>query len=96
MNQLIIDFLDAYAEKMEWKERGWEEVSRVLCERYVYSSDFGHGREFLMIAYGWMWGKCTGDMPFIEANCLCGLLKLRLDEVYEQVAKENNWYGERE
>jgi len=89
MDQLLLGFLEAYAEYLDWPERGWEALSRKLCEEYKYSPK--NGREFLMIAFGWMWGHSKEEMPFIQANCLCGLLKLKLDEVYAVVAKENDW-----
>jgi hypothetical protein len=89
MDQLLLDFLDAYAEYQGWSERGWESLSRKLCEEYKYSPK--HGREFLMIAFGWTWGHSPYDMAYVKANCLCGLLQLKLDEVWGQVAKENHW-----
>jgi len=91
MDQLLLDFLTAYAEYLDWPERGFDAIARKICEEYKYSPQ--HGREFLLIAFGWMWGKNQGnkEFPFIQANCECGLLKLKLDEVWTQVAKENDW-----
>lgn len=86
MNDLITGFLNAYADHLEWKEKDSEKLLRKLCEEYKYHPQ--HGREFLMIALGWMWGK---SQDYIAANAQCGMLQFRLNEVYAVVAKENNW-----
>jgi hypothetical protein len=81
----IVDFLNAYAESLEWSERGFEAVAEKLCQNQLYSSN--HNREFLMIAYGWMWAKSDQ----ITGNCSCGLMMMKLNEVYSKIAKQNHW-----
>ncbi len=84
--QLIDEFLQTYTEQYGWVEKDTPGIMRRLCEEYGYSPR--HGRSFLLIAYGWIWGR-TADQ--IKANAVAGLLKMRLDEVYAVVAKENDW-----
>jgi hypothetical protein len=85
-DELITAFLNSYSEYSGWTEQGFDAVSRKLCEEYVYGPNKSY--QFGLLAFGWMWGK-TGD--YVEANCVWGLLKLKLDEVYKIVAQENNW-----
>jgi len=85
MEQLIVDFLNAYAETLEWSDRGFDAVALRLCQEQFYSSN--HNREFLMIAYGWMWAKTDQ----VTGNCSCALMSVKLNEVYAKVAKQNNW-----
>ena len=86
--EMIEKFLEAYSEYLGWKKMPKEAIMRKLCENYDYSP---RSREFLMIAFGWMWGQSTETMPFIHANCNCALLELELNQVYNVVAKENHW-----
>lgn len=88
MHDLIAEFLNAYAAHRKWAERDSEKLLRKLCEGYIYSPRTVHGREFLMIALGWMWGK---SQDYIAANAQCVMLEFRLNEVYSVVAKENDW-----
>jgi hypothetical protein len=91
----LVDFLNAYADYQGWDERGFETVARKLCENYRYAPESkgdNLGREFLMIAFGWLWGSKQDDkMPYIEANALCGVLQILMDEMYATVAAENQW-----
>lgn len=80
------DFLKAYAEYLEWEDTDPVVIMRKLCEEYFYTPVTG--REFLMMALGWMWGKSN---DYVAANCYCGLLKIKIDEVYVVIAKENDW-----
>ena len=79
------EFLVAYAEFVGWTETDPQKIKQKLCEEQVYSPD--HGREFLMIAFGWQW-RAT---DYTSANCEVGVLTLELNEIYKEVAKKNNW-----
>jgi hypothetical protein len=85
-------FLLAYARSLEWKETDIPTIMRRLCEEYVYkpasADDPRAGRDFLMIAFGWLWGK-TGD--YIAANGECGLLMLKMNDAYKPVAEKYGW-----
>ncbi len=81
------DFLKAYSSYMGWKLTSPDNIMRMLCEDYYYAPD-GRGKQFMMIALGWMWGK-TGD--YAKANCGSVMLEIKLGEMYKIVAKENNW-----
>ncbi len=94
---LTDQFLVAYAED----KLGWEgapdtnAIARRLCEEYFYTPDPQYmeqgDREFLMIALGWMWAKTS----YTTANCHCAILMLKMSEMWNIVAKENNWtFGE--
>jgi hypothetical protein len=83
---LIGEFLRNYTEQYEWEQKDAPGIMRRLCEEYGYSPR--HGREFIMIAYGWLWGR-TGDS--VMANVVAALLQNKLDEVYAVVAEENDW-----
>jgi hypothetical protein len=87
MNKLENEFLLAYADMLGWKAIDSTKISRRLCEEYFYNPK-NIGRDFILIFYGWLWGK-HGD--YIKAKCECGLLQIRMDEIYSIVAKENNW-----
>jgi hypothetical protein len=94
MNPLIEAFLSSYVEYIGWNElpdppQGADAIMRRICEEQKYSPDYG--REFILIAFGWMWGRSKENMPFIESNVFSGFLKYKLDEVYTVVAKEQGW-----
>lgn len=91
MDHYVADFFAAYAEYLEWPERDVDAVARRLCEEYHYSTE--HGRSFLLVAFGWLWGR--GAEPAAQAscraNCFTALVKAKLDETYATVAAENGW-----
>lgn len=90
MDKKLIKFLKAYSDYLGWGTKlTWKQICWKLCEEQLYSPE--HGREFLLIAFGWIWGKQRGTMPYISANCLCSLLKATLDEIYKEVAIQYNW-----
>ena len=91
MNPLIVEFLEAYADDYwGWDAHGFDAIARRVCENYVYSPQ--HGRDFILIATGWLWAKIKGDsMPFVAASCLAGDLEKGLNEVYKVVAAEHKW-----
>lgn len=82
----VYEFLDNYAESMDWPITGWGAISRKLCEEYRYSPRNNH--DFTFTAYGYFWAVYND--PF-KANALVALLKIELDKVYEVIAKENKW-----
>lgn len=82
---MVDEFLIAYAARLDWTDTDPNVIARKLCSQAHYSlSD----RDFLLIYYGWHWGK-TGNE--VEANCYSALLKSKMDGAYTQVARENNW-----
>ena len=83
INESVDAFLLEYAKSLEWQETNIDVITRRLCEEYFYPSD-----NFLMIFYGWLWGKLDDD---IKANCGSSRMKLKMDEMYKIVAKENHW-----
>ena len=95
-DELLEEFLNAYADYYGWSERGFEAVARKLCENYGYSPE--NGREFLLMAMGWIWGllhaKGGEKYPYINATVASGLLRFKLNKVYKVVAKENGWDDE--
>lgn len=82
---LPTEFLNAYAEYLEWPDRGRLAVSRRLCEEYYYSPNHD---AFLRIALGWFWGRTNNH---VTATGAVATLKYKLDEMYAIVAEENNW-----
>jgi hypothetical protein len=46
-------------------------VTRKLGEQYSYSPE--HGRDFFLIAFGWMWGRGQDDRPDTLAEALASL-----------------------
>lgn len=90
---MIDEFLKVYCQYLEWEipepfDR--ESVQRRLCEHYFYHpSDESHSESLKFICYGWIWGK-TGD--YALANAETFLFIKEIDEVYEEISRENHWH----
>jgi hypothetical protein len=91
MNPLIMGFLKSYVDYIGWPNppKDFDAILRRICEEQTYSPE--GGREFLLIAFGWMWGHSKIRHPYIEGSVQTGWLKFELDKVYEVVAKEQGW-----
>jgi hypothetical protein len=101
---LHIEFLLAEAKYFGWRTRDPLKIATRLCEEYFYSLGGGFNppkggskrplsassNDFIKVAFGWFWGK-TGD--YIDAGVQAGTLNMFMDEVWETVAKQNNWIG---
>ena len=83
---MIEQFLEEYATFCGYDNLPVGEIKRRLCLDYKYTP--ANGRDFIAIAFGWMWGKC-GDS--VTATCQSAILQSAMNETYRQVAKENDW-----
>ncbi len=78
---------------MEWEFVDKLSTMRRLCEEQIYGAPGVRNREFILIAFGWMWGKSQDNLPFIEGTCHSGMLMIELDAMYKIVARENGWHN---
>lgn len=90
LEPLIVEFLVAYAESMEWKDKDISHICKMLCEKYQYD-DEERGRKFVQLALGWMWGRTPGPLGMVDASIKAAILKTHLDVVYKDICEENGW-----